>query len=470
VNRLLAASLVGLVLTACGGGGSGGTRSAPMPPRPSTAAGTGTVAAAAPTTADVASLGAVTLNVWSYDNQSPGLGDVLTQLGNRFMAKYPNVRVNIRFSDYDTLIQTADRVLASRSAPDVVEGSQGYRVDSGLVRAGLIRPLDGYAAAYGWNRWWGPAVWSSVRFADGGKTFGSGPAWGVGQAGQSVALFYNRKKLSALGYDPNAMPTTFEAFDGLLASLRTVVPPDQPLIELGNLDGYGAIHLFGALQGSYGNASASRAWVTHEPGATFETDQNKAALDRLRAWVVAGYINRDYAGVGYDQAALRFAGGTGVFYVGGTWEAPAIEAHLGADAGVMNLPARAGGLPASVGAMSGPYHIATRSRHPDLAAAWLDYMVGSQDAFDLLHRDHLTPAAVTAPPPDDPLDAGTALAWRQLDAAGGVVPYPTWASFSMSTTLSRALGELMAGKVDTARVMKTVQGDWREFDDELAAG
>jgi raffinose/stachyose/melibiose transport system substrate-binding protein len=136
----------------------------------------------------------------------------------------------------------------------------------------------------------------------------------------------------------------------------------------------------------------------------------------------------------------------------------------------MNLPARAGGLPASVGAMSGPYHIATRSRHPDLAAAWLDYMVGSQDAFDLLQRDHLTPAAVTAQPPDDPLDAGTALAWRQLDAAGGVVPYPTWASFSMSTTLSRALGELMAGKVDTARVMKTVQGDWREFDDELAAG
>ena len=40
----------------------------------------------------------------------------------------------------------------SGNAPDVAEGNQGFQIDSALVKAKLIKPLDSYATKYGWNK------------------------------------------------------------------------------------------------------------------------------------------------------------------------------------------------------------------------------------------------------------------------------------------------------------------------------
>ena len=109
------------------------------------------------------------------------------------------------------------RTLASDDGPDLTEGNQGYQTDAQLVKAGLILPLDGYVKAYGWDSWYSPATWSIFRWTNDGKSFGRGPVSGVAQTGQNVNIYVNTKKLSALGFDPNAMPTTFDEFNQMLA-------------------------------------------------------------------------------------------------------------------------------------------------------------------------------------------------------------------------------------------------------------
>ena len=150
-----------------------------------------------------------TLTMWSYDNQDPGLEPVLKQLSKEFEASHPGVKINLVFKDFNSLVSTVPRALASGSGPDVTEGNQGYQTDAQLVKAKLIIPLTKYVNKYGWNKLYAPSTWGMFRWTPDGKSFGKGPVWGIAQTGQNVVAFYNKRKLRQLGFNPNRMPQTF---------------------------------------------------------------------------------------------------------------------------------------------------------------------------------------------------------------------------------------------------------------------
>ncbi len=214
-------------------------------------------------TSGFGSLGPVKLTIWSYDNQDPGLEPVLKTLSANFEKQYPNVSINIVFKDYNSLVNIVARSLASGSGPDITEGNQGYQTDAALVKAGLIIPLNSYANAYGWNKWYSPATWSIFRWSNDGQQFGKGPKWGVAQTGQNVNVYVNTQKLKQLGFDPSNMPTDFAGFNSMLSQIRAKLPKDQPVIEEGNQEGYGFIHMFGGVQGAYVSPQDERDWIEH---------------------------------------------------------------------------------------------------------------------------------------------------------------------------------------------------------------
>ena len=147
-----------------------------------------------------------TLTMWSYDNQDPGLEPVLKQLSKDFEKSHPGVKINLVFKDFNSLVGTVPRALASGSGPDVTEGNQGYQTDAQLVKAKLILPLTKYVKKYGWDKLYAPSTWGMFRWTPDGKSFGKGPVWGIAQTGQNVVAFYNKKKLRQAGFNPNKMP------------------------------------------------------------------------------------------------------------------------------------------------------------------------------------------------------------------------------------------------------------------------
>ena len=56
------------------------------------------------------------------------------------------------------------------------------------------------------------------------------------------------------------------------------------MIALGNKDQYGAIHLWGGIQGAYTPAQDIRDWIFHKDGATFDTEGNLKSLQVLKEW------------------------------------------------------------------------------------------------------------------------------------------------------------------------------------------
>ena len=410
-----------------------------------------------------------TLTMWSYDNQDPGLEPVLKQLSKDFEKSHPGVKINLVFKDFNSLVGTVPRALASGSGPDVTEGNQGYQTDAQLVKAKLILPLTKYVKKYGWDKLYAPSTWGMFRWTPDGKSFGKGPVWGIAQTGQNVVAFYNKKKLRQAGFNPNKMPGTFAGFDKLLGQLRAKLPDGEPVIMEGNKEGYGFIHLFGGIWGASVKPTAVRNWIYHVPGSRYDTPGTIKALAKLQQWGKAGYFNDDYNAVGNDASAGEFAKGKGAMWIGGDWDSTIIKTGLGAaNVGVMPIPPGPSGQWASIGGLSGPWHISAKTKYPDLGAEWLNYVITSPRAKALMYSQQQIPSDRRAKAPKgDAYLAQVSKAFQLVANDDGLLLYTDWASPSMYTTLQNQFQLLLAGRTTPAGMAKAVQDDWAKFDKTL---
>jgi raffinose/stachyose/melibiose transport system substrate-binding protein len=418
------------------------------------------------TVSQAAKTATTTLTMWSYDNQDPGLEPVLKQLSKQFEASHSGVKINLVFKDFNSLVGTVPRALASGSGPDVTEGNQGYQTDAQLVKAKLILPLDKYVKKYHWDKLYSASTWGMFRWTPDGKSFGKGPIWGLAQTGQNIVVFYNKAKLRSLGV--TKLPTTFAAFDKLLAQVRAKLPKDQPVIEEGNKEGYGFIHLFGGIWGAYEKPAKVRNWIYHVSGSRYDTPGTIKALGKLQEWGKAGYFNSDYNAVGYDVSANLFAKGKGVFWIGGDWDSTIIKTGLGKDAGAFAMPPGPSGQFASIGGLSGPWHISSKTKYADLGAEWLNYVITSTQAKKLMFGQQQLPADSSAKAPsDDPYLTEVFTGFKKVADDNGLLLYTDWASPSMYTTLQNQYQQLLASRTTPAGMAKAVQSDWAKFDKTL---
>ena len=410
-----------------------------------------------------------TLTMWSYDNQDPGLQPVLQQLSRDFEKSHPGVKINLVFKGFTDLVGTVPRALASGSGPDVTEGNQGYQTDAQLVKAKLILPLTKYVKKYRWDKLYAPSTWGMFRWTPDGKSFGKGPVWGIAQTGQNVVAFINRKKLVAAGINPNKLPRTFAGWEKMLATLRAKLPAGDPVIEAGNKSGYGFIHLFGGIWGAYVQPQSVRNWVYHVPGSRYDSPGTIKALGRLQAWAKAGYFNDDYNAVQEDAAAGVFAKGKGAMWIGGDWDSTIIKEGLGAKNIVVTpIPPGPSGQWASIGGLSGPWHISAKTKYPDLGAEWLNYVITSQRAKALMFSQQQIPSDKRAKAPAGDAYLGqVSKAFQQVANDDGLLLYTDWASPSMYTTLQNQFQLLLAGRQTPAGMAKAVQDDWAKFDKTL---
>jgi raffinose/stachyose/melibiose transport system substrate-binding protein len=415
-------------------------------------------------------LGPVTLTVISGEG-SGGPREALKELTSQFEEKYPNVTVKLSFRDTASWFKQAKLVAAGDKPPDVFAGNQGYQVDGELVKAGLIKSLDEYAKAYGWDESYTPETLQQFMWSEDGSTFGEGTLWGVAQTGQSVGVFANLAKFREAGVDPESLET-FEDFEAALATLREKLPADEPVIALGNRDQYGAIHMWGGVQGAYQPAQDMRDWIFHKDGATFDTPGNLESLKKIKEWADNGYFGKgdSFNSRGDAEAAIAFGKGEGAMMIGGNWNAATAKDGLGDDAGFFNMPPGESGKAVAIGSASLPMHISSKSEQPDLAAAYLDAITGPDAGQALVDTQQVPAATDGTAEPTDPFGQAVQAGWDQLVEDGGLTLYPDWSSPTMLQTMGQSFQEMLAGRIPPEEVIQRTQEDWDEYHAELAEG
>ena len=401
---------------------------------------------------DVSKAGPVTLTVWDQEVRG-GQRRQIETLNAEFQAKYPNVtikRVAKSFADLNTTLKLA---VSGDRAPDVVQANQGRQVMGTLVKGGLLIPLDDYAEAYGWGDRYAPVLLDLNRFSSDGETFGDGDLYGLSQMGEIVGMFYDRDKVSQ-------PPGTFAELEEQLAAAkqRGEVP-----ISFGNLDQWPGIHEFQAVQNEFAPADQVRDFVFARDGASFATPENEEAAAKLQEWAEAGYFTKNFNGVGYDPAYKQFADGAGPFLIAGTWLLRDLTDLMGDRLGFMLVPpAETGGDPQALGGESIPFAITAKSEHPEVAAAYIDFLTDA-NAADVLVRTGNLPAMPAEAQPRGAAGEDVFEAWRTLTDADGLVPYLDYATPTFYDTITAGVQQLMAGRESPSEFTEGLQGDFEKF-------
>jgi raffinose/stachyose/melibiose transport system substrate-binding protein len=405
---------------------------------------------------DVAKAGNVTLTIWDQEVRG-GQTAMIKRLNAAFLAQYPNVKIKRVAKAFPDLQTTLKLAVSSNKAPDLVEANQGRPIMGQLVKGGLLKPLDAYADAYGWNDRWSKTLLDLNRYSADGKQFGSGNLYGVSQQGEIVGVFYNRDKVSA-------PPKTFEEFEAMLAKAKR---DGETPIAFGNLDKFPGIHEFQTVQNLFNPKSSTRNFVFAKDGQTFDTAENREAATKLQEWADKGYFTKDFNGVGYDPAWQQFAKGKGPFTIAGTWITFDALKGLGDKLGFFLMPGReAGSEPVSLGGESLPWAITSKTKNADVAAAYIDFITNQKAADVQVETDNL-PATQPTIEPKTPVQKEIFAAWKQLNDTDGLTPYMDYATPTFYDDFSGAVQRLLGGKLSPDAFTKAVQAKYAEFTDTL---
>jgi raffinose/stachyose/melibiose transport system substrate-binding protein len=395
------------------------------------------------------------LDVWmaSGTPEETGVADLV----KRFEATHKGVDVTVTYKAFADYTKTIPLKLASSSSPDVVQGNQGYGLDSTLVKRKLIIPIDKYATKYGWTKLYGPASLSQYRLRADGYWDGKSQLYGLGHHVDFVGVFYNKAKLRQLGF--NAPPRTMAQFEAVLA--KAAAAGERGYL-FGNQDGISGTWVLGSLIGHYGSAAYVRNWLNGRPGTTWVNAANRRATTKLLEWVNKDYVTEDFNGVPYPDSITAFSEGEGVFLVTGSWVAAGVLEKLGNNVGFINFPRGASNKYQGIGSLSLPWHISAKAENPDLAAELVNTLANRTAGPVLLKHGRIPGFKSTGKAPNVLLRE-IQVAWEQLRKDNGQLLYLDWSTPTMLTELERGIQEVLGGQISTPQFLARVQKNWVAF-------
>jgi raffinose/stachyose/melibiose transport system substrate-binding protein len=388
--------------------------------------------------------------------------DIPFKLSEEFTKQFPNVTWDIKQDQFTNLMTATPRLLSGDNPPDLI------RLPSmvSLVKDGLLKNLDDYATAFGWDKW-SAAQLAQNRVAEDG-TRGSGALYAMGLNYSMTGVFYNKDLAAQIGM--SAPPTTVAEFEDLLAKAKDAGL--QPIMQWNaTASGGGLAFPLQNLMAAYGPTEPINDWIFQKPGATIDTPANLTASEHLQQWVKAGYFPKDANAIEYTDANARFGKGEGVFMFNGDWQNATYDKDLPGNVGFFVFPsAEAGGR---LAAMSAPltYGIATKAKNADCAAFFFNWVASNETARQINvdiggsnpggPTDLPVPSAAGGSVTNETLAAGNEVAKDN----GGMdfIANATGSIFAQGWTPE--LQKLIGAKTDAAGILKSVQA---EYDKELS--
>ena len=459
-----AVALVAVFVVGC----SGATTTASPAPTTAPTAATVTTApiTAAPASAaaqlpSCSKYGNITLNVGFSEAGEAILAGFKTQ-AQAFQTANPNVTVTVTAKDWSSSIQTIKLAMSGDNPPDVMQGNEGWAIDGALWKAGLLLNLDPYATAFGWNTAFPDSALMVNKFTDDGKTMGTGHLVAVPPAIQYVGVFYNKKLLAQLGVTD---VSTIDNKTAFLAVLDKAKAAGLLPVMLGDSDKWPALHNLSLLNGWYVSPQAISDWVFNKAGSTYDDAGHLQGSTDFRAWMASGYFNTDALATSFADATARFGQGKGVFFITGTWALGDLDKSMGANVGFMLFPAGASGTHAAVGGYSLPFTISAKTKYPDCAAAFVNYVTASPDAIAAqiaAGRPSATKAGVNATI-TDPLLKQMVSQYQKLTSENGLFTWEDWPTPTMLTFMESEAQLLLGGQLTPQAYDKAIQANWDKF-------
>lgn len=400
---------------------------------------------------------ATTLVVQDGEGSNLARGKALNQFDRLFEKSHPGVTIKRIAKSFGDLTKIDALQFSGSNPPDVSEVNQGLSDMGQLVKAGLLVPLDAYAAKWGWGKRQSASLLAIDGRATSSGQIGRGKLYGISTTGDWVGVFYNKVKLAKLGI---ALPKTLAEFEKALATAKS---SGETPIMFGNLNKWPGIHEFQSVlmaiapKGQVGNT------VFGVPGSKWSTPAALQAAATLQKWVKQGYFVEGFSGLTSDDAAVRFRKGEGVFLITGTWKTGDMVSSLGKDVGLMLLPsARANQAPGAVAAGGLAWAIPAKAKNRELGAEYINFITSAPVAKVILAAGDV-PAIVQTGKVPAGVSGDAVTGWRKLNQANSMAGYMDWATPTFYDTITAAIQDLLGEKITAQEFVKKLDADYLKF-------
>jgi raffinose/stachyose/melibiose transport system substrate-binding protein len=383
--------------------------------------------------------------------------DIPFKLAEEFTKQYPNVTWDIKQDQFANLINSTPRLLSGDNPPDLLR----LPTMVSFAEQGLLKNLDEYAAAFGWDEWPVPQL-DQNRVAEDG-TRGSGSLYAMGLNYSLTGIYYNKELAAQIGM--TEPPNTVAEFEDLLAKAKDAGL--LPIMQWGSAkSGMGLAFPLQNLMAAYGPVGPINDWIFQKPGATIDTPSNLKAAQVLEQWIQNGYFPPDINAIEYTDANARFNQGEGVFLFNGDWQNAGHDTAMAGNVGFFLMPsAEAGGAPA---AMSAPltYGIAANAKNADCAAFFFNW-VGSDPTAREINVNiggsnpggpsgAVMPSAAAGSVTNETLAAGPVIG--EAGTSMDFIANATSAIFAQGWTPE--LQKMVGGQQDAAGLLQAVQEEY----------
>lgn len=373
--------------------------------------------------------------------------EMVEDLADAFEEEHPQVTIepeHTEFSDYEANLKL---MMTSDSPPDIAQ----YNVQvKDLVGTGHILDLDPYQEAYDWQETFPDNTLEQMTMEETGQMHGTGYLYGVPAGMSLTGIYYNAELAEEAGIE--VPPADLDEFEEALeqASEAGHIP-----LHVGALDSAG-IHLWTELLISMMSVDEYRDWVNGEPDTALTSDAAVEATDRMVEWAEQDYINDSANGLGQADSTAEFASGDSVFLINGNWATTQVEEELGEDGGFFPLPTEDGEQTPTAAGSSVAYNVSSETEHPDVAAAFLDFL-GTPEAAEIVSAGGFEPPNADVAPQPSGVAGDVHDGYSEVVATDGLTPFPDSAAPAAYDEMVSGVQGLLSEDIEPAEYLEDVQ-------------
>ena len=387
-------------------------------------------------------------NLWYYEPPDGALGKAWAAAQTTFQASHPGVTIHFELHTFEQLQQTAQMVLNSSSAPDLIEINKGAGNAGTFAVDGLLTDMTAEATKRGWDKILSPSIETTCLYDPTTGIMGSGNLYGITDYGEFVMLYFNQDMFDKNGIKvPTTSDELYAAADAFLA--KGITPFATAGAE------YPAQQIFYMLALS----QANRDFVTNYQmlkGIDFHGPEFTYGATELATWVQKGYISKSAVNMKAQDMQNDFEAGKNPMLMGGSWLFGGFQtAKLPFKWDMELWP----GNKISLGSGGNLWAIPTGAKNKDLAYDFIDITL-SKDNQTLMGNAGGLPINADTTKITDPQVQKLNTLFAQLVSTDGLGFYPDWPVAGYYQDLVSATQELMGGTKTPSGFLDEIAGPY----------
>jgi raffinose/stachyose/melibiose transport system substrate-binding protein len=385
-----------------------------------------------------------TLKLWHYEAPNSAMGQAWNEAIKEFEAKHPGVKVQYEEKSFAQMQKTAQMVLNSSDAPDLMEYNKGNATAGLLSKQGLLTDLTAEATKRGWDKKLSAGVRTTSVYDTNG-VMGSGKWYGVPNYAEYTMVFYNKDLFAK---HKIAEPKTFDELTTAMDKFA-----DAGITPLANGGAEYPAHQY---LYQLALSKADRAWVDAFELYKGEVDFHDAAwtyaAETFADWVQKGYISKSSTGANAEQTGVSFLQGKSPILFSGSWWYGRFQDEAKFDWGTSLWP----GSNLTLGSGGNLWIVPKGAKNKELAYDFIDITL-SKKIQNLLGNKGGVPVAADASAITDPKAKTLIGDFNTLSRRDGLAFYPDWPVAGFYDVLVSETQKLMTGSAEPDDYLDALQ-------------